>query len=119
MKTKEKPRFVVSTDSKFLGKLARNVVKGMERKVGLFTEVINDNGEYDFRVDFRLGNGFFYGWLISEIIKEEDGIESLRWILTREFPIEVKRHIIISMAKNHLIDEDAYEQLKDDYGADS
>ena len=111
---KEKPRFVVSTDSKFLGKLARNVVKGMERKVGLFTEVINDNGEYDFRVDFRLGNGMYYGYLLTELIKEEEAIESLRWILTREFPQEVKKHIVRLMAKNHLIDEETYGALQEE-----
>ena len=112
---KEKPRFVVSTDSKFLGKLARNVVKGMERKVGLFTEVINDNGEYDFRVDFRLGGGMYSGYLLTELSVDEGGIESLKWILTREFPQEVKKHIVRLMAKNHLIDEELQEELESTY----
>jgi hypothetical protein len=117
--SKEKPRFVVSTDSKFLGKLARNVVKGMERKVGLFTEVINDNGEYDFRVDFRLGGGMYSGYLLTELSVDEGGIESLKWILTREFPIEVKRHIACMLSKKHLIDEETLENLLEQYGVGS
>lgn len=112
MKQKSRPEFSVNLDGKFYGDLMKDVVGGVERKVGVFTEVINDAGEFTFRVDFKLGGGFFYGWLISDMIKEQEGINSLMWIMSKDFPDEVKGYILKLLAKNNLIDEDTIEALE-------
>jgi len=112
MTTKSRPSFSVSTDGKFFGKLKRNLVNHIERKVGLFTEVIGEDGQFTFRVDFNLGNGFFYGWLISDMIKEQDGIDSLMWIMSKDFPQEIKKYILKLMVKHELVDEDTLEALE-------
>lgn len=112
MKTKSRPEFCVDVNGGFYGKMMKDVVAGVERKVGVFTEVLNDDGEFTFRIDFKLGGGFFYGWLISDMIKEQDGINSLLWIMSKDFPDEVKGYILKLLAKNNLIDEDTIEALE-------
>jgi len=112
MKTKSRPNFAIPLDGGHR-RLVKSVTNALERRVGNFIEVINDKGEYDFRVDFRLGGGYFYGWNISEIIREEEGIESLKWILSKEFPQEVKKYILRLMKKKKLISEDALESMEE------
>jgi len=107
-----RPSFSVNTSGKFYNKLAKNLVGSLERKVGPFIEVIDDDGSYTYRVDFRLGGGYYHGWLITEMIKDEAGIESLQWLLSRDFPVEVKKHILKLMVKHDLIDESTLEQLE-------
>jgi hypothetical protein len=115
MKTKEKLRFSIPIDGGHR-KLKKNVIGCLERRVGNFIEVINDKGEYDYRVDFRLGGGMYYNYLITELISdEEEGIGALKWILSKEFPEEIKIYIIRLMKKKHLLDEELLEQLEEDY----
>jgi hypothetical protein len=114
MAKQSRPNFVVTLDCSHR-KLKKNVINSLERRVGNFIEVINDKGMLDYRVDFRLGGGYFYGWTLSEIIKEEEGIGALKWILSKEFPEEIKIYIIRLMKKKHLLDEELLEQLEEDY----
>ena len=105
MKTKEKLRFSIPIDGGHR-KLKKNVIGCLERRVGNFIEVINDKGEYDYRVDFRLGGGMYYNYLITELISDEESINSLIWILKSNFPDEIKQYILRLLKKKKLIDDD-------------
>lgn len=112
MKQKEKLRFSIPLDGGHR-KLTKSVVGTLERRVGNFIEVINDKGEYDFRVDFRLGGGMYYGYLITELISDEESINSLIWILKSNFPEEIKQYILKLLKKHHLISEDTLESMEE------
>jgi hypothetical protein len=115
MAKQSRPNFVVTLDCSHR-KLKKNVINSLERRVGNFIEVINDKGMLDYRVDFRLGGGYFYGWTLSEIIKEEEGIGALKWILSKEFPEEIKQYILKLLKKHHLINDtlESMEENEDD-----
>jgi hypothetical protein len=116
MAKQSRPNFVVTLDCSHR-KLKKNVINSLERRVGNFIEVINDKGMLDYRVDFRLGGGMYYGYLITELISdEEEGIGALKWILSKEFPEEIKQYILKLLKKHHLISDtlESMEENEDD-----
>jgi hypothetical protein len=105
MSKQSRPNFVVTLDCSHR-KLKKNVINSLERRVGNFIEVINDKGMLDYRVDFRLGGGMYYNYLITELISDEESINSLIWILKSNFPDEIKQYILKLLKKHKLIDKD-------------
>lgn len=112
---KKRITFGISVNTEYYNKLLKKIINGMEQNVGLFVKVIDDNNEITYRVNFKLGGGIYYGWLLTEMIREPEAVESLVWVCERDFPIEVKKYIINLMAKNKLVEKDMVEILIDKY----
>jgi len=70
----------------------RRLIEMGARRVGSFIETVY-NGKVTFKVDFNLSGGYYYGWTIIEMAETAEGCEALMWVLSKDFPNEVKEHI--------------------------
>lgn len=89
---RNKPEYDIDFDYKAYIKDSINTVA---RRIGGFVETIQEGGIKTFTVDFRLAGGFFYGWTLWDMTGAgEEALNSLKWILEKDFPEEVKSCIM-------------------------
>lgn len=79
------------------------VTNTMGRRIGGFIESVQGNKK-TFIVDFRLGGGYFYGWTLWDMTGAgQEAVDSLKWILSKDFPDEVKKTIMKHLEERGLL----------------